>query len=183
MINNILSVSKDFPRLDEIRELYESAFPENERAPFSVLVRKTRRKNVDFKAYFDGEALVGMTYSVHEGDLTYLFYLAVPEGLRGLGYGSEILQILKKVYPGHRIFLSMEEFRNDAPNYPIRLRRKGFYERNGYPLIGMRVQEGSEIFELAGTSADIRPEEYRRLMYRYLGIMRLIVKIKVLDRT
>ena len=183
MINNILSATRDFPRLDEIKELYESAFPENERAPFSVLVKKSRRENVDFKAYFDGETLVGMTYSVHQGNLTYLFYLAVPEALRGRGYGSEILQILKTMYPDHRIFLSMEEFRPDAPNYDIRLRRRAFYERNGYPLIGMRVQEGPEIFELAGTSADIRPEEYRKLMYRYLGIMRLIVKIKVLDRS
>lgn len=183
MINKILSVTRSFTRLDEIRALYESAFPENERAPFSVLLRKSRRKNVDFKAYFDGETLVGMTYSVHQDDLTYLFYLAVPEELRGQGYGSEILQLLKQMYPDHRIFLSMEEFRTDAPNYAIRLRRKGFYERNGYPLIGTRVQEGPEIFELAGTSADVRPEEYIKLMHRYLGIMRLIVKIKVLDHT
>lgn len=172
-------ISAETPELQSVRELYEEAFPENERAPFKILLRKSKRRNVDFLAYFDGSLLVGMTYAVRMGDLCYLFYLAVPEALRNGGYGSEILQKLKLLCPGHRIFLAMEEFREDAPNYDMRIRRLGFYERNGFHLIGQKVQEGPEIFELAGTDR-VGGDEYKRLMHRYLGIMRLIVTIKVL---
>lgn len=180
-INDIQTVTRAYPHIDEVQELYESSFPKNEQAPFSTLLKNTRRSNVDFSAYFADNTLVGMSYIVHEGTLSYLFYLAVPEALRGQGFGSEILQILKNTYPNHRIFLSMEEFREDAPNYEIRLRRKGFYERNGFPLIGMRVREGSEIFELAGTSPDVPAKEYLKLMNKYLGIMRFYVRPRVLD--
>lgn len=177
----VRNVDDNFYRLAEVEALYTEAFPENERAPFSMLVKKAKRDYVDFLAYYDGDLLAGMVYLVHGGELSYIFYIAVSSALRGRGYGSAILQALKTQYPGQSIFLAMEELDPAAPNYGQRLKRRGFYLANGFSLLGHKVQEGPVIFDLAGTDDRVTGTGYLAIMRRYVGLRRLFLKIRYIE--
>lgn len=177
----VRNVDGRFPDLAAVEALYLEAFPENERAPFSILVKKAKRAEVDFLAYYDGDTLVGMLYLLHGGELTYIFYIAVPRSLRGRGYGSAILQSLKRQYPGQSIFLAMEELEPEAPNYAQRLKRRSFYNANGFAVLGHKVQEGPVIFDLAGTDDRVTGAGYLTMMRRYIGLRRLFLKIRFIE--
>ena len=153
----------------KLRNLYQSAFPDNERAPFLMLWAKSGRKNVDFWAIYADEIFSGLLYIVHDGNLSYIFYLAVSSELRGQGIGSRILQALCKLYKENRICLAIEELDEHSPNYAERVKRKHFYMKNGFEELHHKVIEGTVIFELLGVGGDVLAHEYENLMHRYIG--------------
>lgn len=153
----------------KLRNLYQSAFPENERAPFLMLWAKSGRENVDFWAIYADEIFAGLLYIVHDGNLSYIFYLAVSSELRGQGIGSRILQALCKLYKGNRIFLGIEELDEHSPNYAERVKRKHFYMKNGFEELHHKIIEGTVIFELLGVGGDVTADEYQNLMRRHIG--------------
>ena len=117
----------------QIKQLYESAFPENERIPWPDLMRLLDEMHLDFTAFYDNEALVGF-YIVYPGTKVYWFwYFAVKEELRGEGIGQKILTLLIQKYEGKTIVLDMESpYQNPCPNPEQRRRRQQFYFRNGF---------------------------------------------------
>lgn len=177
----IISVDAKLPELRELENIYNAAFPLNERAPFRILLKKSRRGNVDFLAYYHDGKLCGMTYQLCMDGFVYLFYLAVSADMRGRGFGSEILQTLKLRYPGQSIFLSMEQLDPSAGNYDQRLKRRDFYAANGFDLLGRKVREGPVVFELAGTDSRITAAQYKKMMNSYMGILRYIVKTEFIE--
>lgn len=66
-----------------ISALYLEAFPESERAPFGKLLRRAKKPNVSFFACLDGDIWAGFVYVVNYRDMSYIFYLAIDEKLRG----------------------------------------------------------------------------------------------------
>lgn len=177
----ITQVTKNLPELNELKHIYNEAFPTDERAPFRILLKKSARGNVDFLAFYDGSTLVGMSYQLCRGEFVYLFYLAVSDALRGHGYGSEILQALKELYPGKSIFLSMEQLDPNAENYAQRLKRRDFYEANGFHMLGRKVREWTVVYELVGTDNRIDAATYKKMMGDYMGIFRYIVKTEFIE--
>ena len=115
-----------------ISSLYESAFPDDEKAPFLSLIERAKKDNVDFIGYFDEDKFIGFTYLIHENDLHYIFYFAIVEECRNKGYGTDILNILKEQYKDESIFFEIETLDVNADNYEERKRRKDFYIRNGF---------------------------------------------------
>ena len=99
--------------LDEILRIRESGFGE-------LLIAK------------NGDSRVGMTFILKGEGLIYIYNLAVDPRMRGLGYGSSVLDGLKAMFPGCRFALSSESPDPDARNLEERLRRISFYERNGF---------------------------------------------------
>ena len=47
------TVSKHLTDYDQIKDLYHTAFPEEELVKWSWLLRKSRSKNAEFLAYYD----------------------------------------------------------------------------------------------------------------------------------
>ena len=45
----------------QIRQLYEAAFPEGEQIPWNDLMRLVDEMPLDFTAYYDGEEFIGFT--------------------------------------------------------------------------------------------------------------------------
>lgn len=158
--------SKD---LKKIKMLYDSAFPDDERAPFLVLALKSERKGVDFWSVYSDEEWAGLAYAITENDLTYLFYLAVPEEMRGKGLGSKIIRALMKRYSGNRFFLALEQLDETAGNYPERLERRRFYTKNGLQMLGQTIKEGNVTYDVMGVGGKPEPFEYVRMMRNYLG--------------
>lgn len=166
---NFTKLKPSSPDFRKIKQLYMRAFPSDERAPFLMLVLKAKKKNVDFwSVHRDGE-WAGMLYIVNYRDLSYIFYLAVSEDLRGKGIGSAILQNARKLYRGRRLFLAIEQLDSSADNYEERLKRRDFYIRNGFKELHKKLREGKVTYEILGTGGDVEGTEYVALMKSYAG--------------
>ena len=168
--------------LPRLEELYLSAFPENERAPFKKLARMSRKPQVNFWDVWAEDEPAGLLYIVNSRDLSYIFYFAVKEELRGRGIGSAILGAVRKKYRGRRLFLGIEQLDEGADNYAQRLARRSFYIRNGFEPLGVKAVEGPVTFELLGIGGAVTDREYRRLMLGAIGpVTMLLIPIRIIE--
>lgn len=125
-------ISKANAENKEIRELYESAFPKNERIPWDDLMRLIGEMHLDFTTYYDGTTFVGLTVVYPRPQFNWYWYFAVREDLRGKGYGQQILSQLIDYYKGQTSVFDMESPRQECGNIVQRKRRHAFYLRNGF---------------------------------------------------
>lgn len=139
----------------DVKNLYLSAFPAVERAPYFPLVLNSYRGLADFYAYYDGDTFVGLAYILQNEEVVYLFFLAVNTQIRSLGYGSAILQDIKHLANKRPIILAMEPLDEKAENYEQRLKRVRFYERNGFSITDYYYHEGKEVYQMMATDANI----------------------------
>lgn len=166
---NFKRVKKGSPEAGLCKELYSRAFPDDERAPFMMLLLKARRKDVDFWSVSCEGQWAGFIYVVNNADLSYVFYIAVSERMRGKGIGSGILKAAQQLYKGRRLFLAIEQLDENAANYPERVRRKEFYLRCGFRELHRKLQEGAVVYDILGVGGDVSAQEYKRLMTDYAG--------------
>ena len=61
----------------QIKRLYRTAFPANERAPLFLLFRRTDNGRDSFWAVVDEEKFVGLVYTISTAKMVYVFFLAV----------------------------------------------------------------------------------------------------------
>lgn len=158
--------------LKELKALYMTAFPKEERAPWWLMKLRANQGRADsLAATVDGE-FAGMAYMVTRDDMAYLFYLAVEQNIRGKGTGSAILKALGERYAGKRIFLSREQLDSSAPNYAQRESRHRFYLSNGLSDWGIQIKEGPMIYDVMGTGDKVvTAAEYDALMRSWVGRM------------
>ena len=116
----------------ELRQLYQTAFPEEEQIPWKELMRLVDEMPLDFTAYYEGEEFIGLTIVYPRKTFNWFWYFAVREELRGKGYGQQILTQLIERYKGQSNILDMESPDHPSPNPEQRRRRHGFYLRNGF---------------------------------------------------
>lgn len=128
-------ITDHFEDYKKFKHLYLAAFPRNERAPVKYLLK--HGKESDLIACYDGETFCGFYSTLTFGDITHIIFLAIVEELRDHGYGSALLELIAERYKGNRIILDMEADVPEAPNYEQRVRRKAFYEKNGYVESGI----------------------------------------------
>ena len=125
----ITSADKDCA---ELRQLYQTAFPEEEQIPWKELMRLVDEMPLDFTAYYEGDDFVGFTIVYPRKTFNWFWYFAVREELRGRGIGQQILTQLMERYKGQSSILDMESPDHPSPNPEQRKRRHGFYLRNGF---------------------------------------------------
>lgn len=147
-----------------VKRLYLSAFPREERPPFFLLLRGLRRQGGELLLAKEQGRFLGFAYLVGTETLGYLFYFAIQENCRGLGYGSEVLRLLKEKYRGKRLFLARETLDSTVNNYAQRLRRHNFYLRNGFVDLPCQIQEGAVVFDVMGIGGEVSAQEYAALM-------------------
>ena len=68
------NITRDQTDLENIKHLYQTAFPDDERAPFGLLMKRAARRNVNFFSCRDGDKWVGLIYIVNYRDDSYVFY-------------------------------------------------------------------------------------------------------------
>ncbi len=119
---------------EELRRLYETAFPEQEQIPYEDLIELLDKMDIDYTAYYDDDMLVGLTMVLRLPRYNWAWYFAVRDELRGKGYGQGILSmVLEKYRNGHPFIMDIESpYQPDAPNPEQRRRRHAFYVRNGF---------------------------------------------------
>ena len=177
----LINLRRDKAHLEDVERLYNSAFPDDERAPFGRLMRGAKKKNVNFFSCMDGEEWIGLLYVVNYLDMSYIFYFAVDDKKRGRGYGTAILRAARKKYAGRRLFLAIEEIDENYENYAERLKRRDFYQRAGFELTGQKMQEASVIYDLMGIGGSVDNKGYRRLMRTFFGGRIFFITLKIFE--
>lgn len=181
VILNKKIITKRSPEYKQAKQLYFDSFPKDERVPWSWLMLRSKKQFIEFIGFYDDEKLVGFAYNITQGDLTYLFYLAVDPNLRGGGYGSQILQDVIKMYSGQRICLSAEILDPDADNALQREKRIAFYQRNGFKMSDKIAKEAGVVYSMLTHGGDFEKQEYIDIQNYFNGIFSLFVKIYYLD--
>lgn len=153
----------------KIKELYYTAFPKDERAPFGMMARKAQQDKGRMLAAKDGDRFVGFAYIIENETCAYLFYLAIVPETRGAGYGSAILAQLREMYKSKRLFLARESLDPASDNYEQRVRRHEFYLRNGFEDLACKIREYKVTFDVMGIGGNITPEDYASVMTPWCG--------------
>ena len=122
---------------EDVRRLYESAFPKEEQIPWKDLMRLMKTMSLDFTVYYEDGNLVGLTIVYPRPQFNWFWYFAVPEELRGQGIGQRILTQLIEKYKCQSNILDMESPEQVCGNSEQRKRRHAFYLRNGFRDTGV----------------------------------------------
>lgn len=122
---------------EEVKQLYETAFPEEEQIPWDELMMLVERMPLDFTVYYEGNLLQGFTIVYPRKSFNWFWYFAVPEHLRGKGVGQKILSRLIDKYKEFTNILDMESPEQVCENQSVRRRRHAFYQRNGFRDTGV----------------------------------------------
>ena len=158
--SHIVSNNADDP---ELRRLYETAFPVQKQIPYDDLIQLLDAMDIDYTAYYDDEALVGLTMVLRLPRYNWGWYFAVREDLRGKGIGQEILTAVLDKYRDERPFIMDIEspLQPDAPNPEQRKRRHAFYLRNGMKDTGTsRTWEGLTFTILTNSDEPFTQQDY-----------------------
>ena len=120
----------------DVKELYFSAFPAEERLPFSRMVLLSMLKPaVALLGYYEGDTFCGFSFTVCTERYLYINFVAVNPFLRSKGYGAGIVTMLKEKYRKPVLCevkipeVGCESNEQDA-------RRIAFWERNGFDFLG-----------------------------------------------
>lgn len=154
-----------------ILELYQSAFPAEERKPFSLIERKAAMGEQEILLVREEGKRAGLAITVLSDELVLLDYFAVAERFRGQGVGSEALQVLRELYSGRQFFLEIEEPNEAAANQAQRLRRKEFYLKNGMAETGIRCTLFGVDMELLAAGPGLTCEKCEKLYRSLYGPM------------
>lgn len=149
---------------EQVRQLYYRAFPKEEQLPWWMLQMHIRRKGFRLTAFLDGDTFCGFTYSITGENMHFLLFFAVEEHLRGKGYGSAILNLLKEEYG--TVILNIEPLSEDAPNALERQNRYSFYRHNGFRDTGYNSWDIGGIFRVLSSTGTLELDAYERLFAR-----------------
>lgn len=154
-------VTKKSPWLPQVKALYESAFPANERIPIKHLLDNKIKR--EFWAFFDGDLFCGFSNSITHGSITNIVYFAVVPELRSRGYGSKILQAIREKHPDASIVvdIEVEENSKDAEELERRNRRRDFYLRNGFDSSPVDYVWQGEHYRLLSAGGTVTEKEFR----------------------
>lgn len=153
-------------------------FAPDELKPFEMIRAALARGEYECLGFYDGERFTGYAYLVRLGKTYLLDYFAIQADLRGSGYGSRILQMLRTEYADAESILIESEnpdYAADKSDRADRQRRLRFYDKAGCLFTGVTVRLfGVEykILELpvCGThSPDAVREAYMRLYRSFLS--------------
>ena len=158
-------VTKKSPWLPQVKALYESAFPANERIPMNQLLdNKIQREFFAFVDEIDGSpTFCGFSNSITQGSITNIVYFAVEPTLRSRGYGSEILKAVRERHPETRLVVDIEaeEDSKDARELELRERRRNFYLRNGFDAAPVDYHWRGEHYRLLTAGGLVSEKEFR----------------------
>lgn len=142
-----------------VKKLYLSAFPKEERVPWRLLLKRYGEGKCLIETY-GGNTFVGFSVTIEREDFAYVFFLAVSDNARSRGFGGKILDRLAREYAGKPLVLDMERVQ-PSPNYEQRVRRRGFYLRNGFSTSGFCYEQNGVQYETLYRGENFSVESYK----------------------
>ena len=180
---HFISYHKSKELENSLKRIYDQAFPDEEKTPLFLMKLRARQGKAGYYGIYDKKNLVGLLYNIYYKDLIYVLFFAIDENLRGCGYGGRVLKILQSKYQNKRIFLCIESMDPKADNYEQRLKRKAFYERNGFEMLTFTLREGLVTYDtmaVATRNPKVTKKECQELMLHFFGIFGINIYIKQL---
>lgn len=149
-----------------VKRLYETAFPVDQRVPFWSLRLRSNMNGMEIAAYYDENVFCGFVCLLATDSAVYVYYLAVTSEQRGKGYGTQIIDDIKQRYKGKTIALDIEARDPRANDNDKRAARRKFYLRNDFRASGYGFKDGG-LFEIMvfGEKLD-EPKAYASLIDR-----------------
>ncbi len=148
-------------------DLYKKAFTTARYIPTWFLRFKLRNGKEGFNVIYSGHTWIGLIYTSEYEDIVLIHFLAISESYRSGGYGTKVMDSMKITSAGKRVVLNIEKLDKRADNYQQRVKRKVFYEKNGFRSSGYIVQEPGEQLEMLIFGGSINKEEIEA-MYKHL---------------
>lgn len=162
-------------------DLYREAFPGAQHIPSWFLRYKLRKGKAGFSLIYAADTWVGLIYNTAYKDMVFLHFFAVTASNRSIGYGSQVLDLIKQTHVGKRVILNIELLDEQAKNHQQQIKRKAFYEKNGFRSSGFTVKEPKEQLEMLIHGGSISKQEieavYKNLFGKILGF---IIRPKVI---
>ena len=150
-----------------IVELMITAFPPEERIPIWALQLLSMKRNVNFYAWYDKKEFCGITYTIESEKMIFLLYFAVNAQLRSKGYGSRIIEEIKKIAGERENILNVEKPDEYAENHAQRVQRIAFYERNGFYQTGFDLSIEGTGYLVFSTSVVSDITEFNSILKEY----------------
>lgn len=164
----------------EVIDLYKEAFPKARKMPRWFLKYKLRNGKVGFSALYAKEKWIGLIHITKYEDIVFIQSIAILESCRSKGFGSQVLESLKSEHLGKRIVLNIEVIDKQANNYQQRVKRKEFYEKNGFLPSGFTVKEPGENLEMLIYGSGITKKEIESMYKNLFGsILSLFLKPEI----
>ena len=165
----------------KVIDLYKQAFPGAQHIPSWFLRYKLRNGKAGFSLIYAGDTWVGLIYITEYKDIVFMHFFAISESNRSSGYGSQVIDSMKGTHVGKRIVLNIELLDEQAKNHQQQIKRKAFYENNGFRSSGFTVKEPKEQLEMLIHGGSISKQEveavYKNLFGKILGF---IIRPKVI---
>ena len=118
-------------------DLYKSAFTTAQRIPTWFLRFKLRKGKAGFNILYANDTWIGLIYTTEYKDIVLVHFFAISESYRSGGYGSKVIDSMKVTHSRKRIVIKIEQLDKREKNYPQRVKRKAFYEKNGFSSSGI----------------------------------------------
>jgi len=132
----------------QVQELYSKDVPAHEKAYFHFLWWKRKRPNVSFVNIYDEDKWVGFVFFSLYKDLVYVWFFATYDTIGSKDYDSAMFAEMERLYPNHRIVVSIEAENESADNAEQSTKEKQFYEANGFRDTGYFVKRKADSFKL-----------------------------------
>lgn len=162
--------------MKQLKSLYKKSFPAAEKKPFRLMLRKCQEGTMEmFAIVEEDDIFAGLAIFIYYRDMVLLDYFAIEPSLRGMGKGSEALELIKQKFADKRFFLEIESIYEDCPDLANRQNRRKFYLANGMKSQNYLVLLFGTEMELLSAGAEIGYEEYE-MMYRDIFSSRVIRK-------
>lgn len=166
---NFIDIKNNKECNKEVLQLYNEAFPKDERIPICLLKILVRKNKAKFYGIYDNEKFSGLIYNIFYKDIVFIFYLAIDKETRGQGYGTKVLESIKQKYRNYRIILCIEHTDKNSNNYEQRIKRKNFYIKNGFKDANYTIRERNVVYEMLYYNNNVTLQEFQELMKSYFG--------------
>ena len=146
------------------QQLYQQAFPAEDRFPFWGLRLFSLRPAIRFDAIVNSHHQpIGLVYLIHDEGLLFVLYFAIDAQCRSQGYGSRIIAELERQYPSDTIVLDIRTPDANAADAQQRQKRLDFYLRNGFHIAPFEWVEAAERYTVLYKGSGFNPQSFTTL--------------------
>ncbi|AKQ47462.1 hypothetical protein TH63_03210 [Rufibacter radiotolerans] len=152
-------------------QLYEEAFPAEERRNLGQQKELLSHSHYRFMSVQKEGETVGVVGLWEFTDFLFLEHLAMTPQQRGLGWGKQVLDLLKDASPSPMMILEVE-----PPLTSLAQRRIGFYARSGFHLNAYPYRQPAyspekpwvplQLMSFPGLLADEEYQKIKTLLYK-----------------
>ena len=154
---------------NQVWELYENAFPPEEKKPRKLMEDMEKEGKMELLAAVEEVEFIGLVFNMLNGKTALLDYFAIAPEHRSQGYGGRIIREMLEKFKDKKYIFEIEMQDENAQNAEDRKRRKAFYLRNGLKETGVFANVYQTDFELLPPEGKLTYDEYIRMLVEMLG--------------